>query len=367
MKKNKFLKILKAPENIGEKEAHSLVELVKNYPYSQALHILIAKGSSILSKVDAEKKLNHAAVYATDRKNLKHLIENTERSVSNEVFSDHTATTELVKENSSTYKDDSLKVEIESYLDKLRSEKLNLQFQSETGVSEDIILEREQYIHDLDAKISEAEAKLVKLGLVDDPADSVDTTDEHNKLQENRLNRNESLHNELEENLKSRNNYKQSETNATEEQNVEEPTDEQKIEPQEDKNSEANTEVVKTFSNNVEKERMEEYLASLKASPEEQTIANEKLKEQIKIINQFIKNEPKLSRLEREDSQAGKRVDLSLRSLKIHQNMASENLALIMMKQGKLEKAEEIYNKLILKYPEKKAYFVAQIEDLKKK
>ena len=38
-----------------------------------------------------------------------------------------------------------------------------------------------------------------------------------------------------------------------------------------------------------------------------------------------------------------------------------------MVKQGKLEKAQEIYNKLIWKFPEKKAYFVAQIEKLKKK
>lgn len=362
MKKNKFLKILKAPEKISEKELHSLADLVKNYPYSQALHILIAKGSRIFSSVDSEKKLNHAAVYATDRKKLKEIIENTQSSISIEVSSDNTATAEAVNEHSATYNNESLKVEIESYLEKLRSEKLNLQFQSEKGVSEEIILEKEQHIHDLDVKIQEAEAKMVKLGLADDPVNIDENTKEEKKLEENTSDRNEDLYNEIEENLKSLNNYRQSETKATDEQNKDDPTDDQKIEAQEEKNSE----VIKTFSNNIEKERMQEYLASLKASPEEQTAANEKLKEQIKIINQFIENEPKLSRLEKEDNQAEKRVDLSLRSLKVHQNMASENLALIMAKQGKLEKAEEIYNKLILKYPEKKAYFAAQIEDLKR-
>lgn len=362
MKKNKFLKILKAPEKISEKELHSLMDLVKNYPYSQALHILIAKGSRIFSSVDSEKKLHHAAVYATDRKKLKELIENTQSSISMEITSDNTVTATGVNESLATYNNESLKVEIESYLEKLRSEKLNLQFQSETGVSEDIILERKQYIHDLDVKILEAEAKMVKLGFADGPTVIDESTEEEKKLREDTPDRNEDLYNELEENLKSLNNYRQSETTAVEEQNVEDPTDDQKTESSEEKN----TEVIKTFSNNIEKERMEEYLASLKASPEEQTVANEKLKEQIRIINQFIENEPKLSRLEREDNQTEKRVDLSLRSLKVHQNMASENLALIMMKQGKLEKAEEIYNKLILKYPEKKAYFAAQIEDLKR-
>src|SRR5690606_21895175 len=157
------------------------------------------------------------------------------------------------------------------------------------------------------------------------------------------------VYSELEENLKALQTYR-----------------ENNPEDSEDNGTKTPSETITTLSNNVERERMEEYLASLKAS-EEETISNEKLKEQIKIINKFIENEPKLSRLEREEGPQGNRVDLSLKSSKVHQNIASENLALIMVKQGKLEKAEEIYNKLIWKFPEKKAYFVAQIEELKKK
>lgn len=43
-----------------------------------------------------------------------------------------------------------------------------------------------------------------------------------------------------------------------------------------------------------------------------------------------------------------------------------EKLAQILTRQGKNERAIEVYEKLILKIPEKKAYFAACIADLQK-
>ena len=59
--------------------------------------------------------------------------------------------------------------------------------------------------------------------------------------------------------------------------------------------------------------------------------------------------------------------DLSLKSQEFGDNIISENLAQILTKQGKLTKAIEIYRKLIWKFPQKKAYFAALIEELKNK
>ena len=44
----------------------------------------------------------------------------------------------------------------------------------------------------------------------------------------------------------------------------------------------------------------------------------------------------------------------------------SETLVEILVKQGKKDRAIEVLKKLIWKYPQKKAYFASQIEDLKK-
>ena len=45
----------------------------------------------------------------------------------------------------------------------------------------------------------------------------------------------------------------------------------------------------------------------------------------------------------------------------------TETLAQLMANQGKLKKAEAIYKKLSLKYPEKSTYFATQIQKLKAK
>lgn len=47
-------------------------------------------------------------------------------------------------------------------------------------------------------------------------------------------------------------------------------------------------------------------------------------------------------------------------------DLVTENLAAILVRQGKKDKAVEVYKKLILKIPEKKAYFATQIEELQK-
>ena len=58
--------------------------------------------------------------------------------------------------------------------------------------------------------------------------------------------------------------------------------------------------------------------------------------------------------------------DLAEKSLAYGDNIVSETLVEILLKQGKKDKAIEVLKKLIWKIPQKKAYFAAQIEELKK-
>jgi tetratricopeptide (TPR) repeat protein len=62
----------------------------------------------------------------------------------------------------------------------------------------------------------------------------------------------------------------------------------------------------------------------------------------------------------------GAQVDLTQKSTTFHDGLATENLAQVLWQQGKLQRALTIYEKLVLKFPEKKAYFVTLIEALKR-
>jgi hypothetical protein len=57
--------------------------------------------------------------------------------------------------------------------------------------------------------------------------------------------------------------------------------------------------------------------------------------------------------------------DLSGPSTRVVPDLASENLAQILVRQGKLERAIATYERLIVKHPEKTAYFTAQIDLLR--
>jgi len=91
--------------------------------------------------------------------------------------------------------------------------------------------------------------------------------------------------------------------------------------------------------------------------------ARGKKKEQSEIIERFIKDEPALKRPKTEKGKSDQN-DLSLESVAFGKDLVSENLARILIKQGKKQKAIDIYKKLIWKYPQKKAYFASQIESL---
>jgi hypothetical protein len=92
----------------------------------------------------------------------------------------------------------------------------------------------------------------------------------------------------------------------------------------------------------------------------------EEQQEQLEIINQFINSEPRISN-SRDKEVAITQEDLStIKGGDFGDHVISETLVEILLNQGKKERAIEVLKKLIWKFPQKKAYFAAQIEDLKK-
>ena len=109
-----------------------------------------------------------------------------------------------------------------------------------------------------------------------------------------------------------------------------------------------------------------EALQELIENKEEKEINDPKRIEQINLIDNFIKNSSSISRKYRTvNEDAEEQNDLTSTYSFTPPDLATENLAQIMVRQGKTEKAIDIYEKLILKYPQKKAYFATCIEKLK--
>jgi tetratricopeptide (TPR) repeat protein len=89
--------------------------------------------------------------------------------------------------------------------------------------------------------------------------------------------------------------------------------------------------------------------------------------DQKKIIDEFINKNVSIIKIDLKDEDTSSQLkDLSKNCAQLPEDLVSENLAALLAKQGKKQKAIATYEKLILKFPEKRTYFAALIEDLKK-
>ncbi|UZD22819.1 hypothetical protein PBT90_05225 [Algoriphagus halophytocola] len=97
---------------------------------------------------------------------------------------------------------------------------------------------------------------------------------------------------------------------------------------------------------------------------EKKTILDDKKREQINLIKEFSKKSIKKATIK--EIEANQNTEnLAAKSTQIHDHLLSESYAKILAHQGKNAMAKEIYEKLILKFPDKRAYFADLIEKLK--
>eukprot|EP01132_Coremiostelium_polycephalum_P003011 gene3011-3761_t len=108
------------------------------------------------------------------------------------------------------------------------------------------------------------------------------------------------------------------------------------------------------------------YISNISAKAT-QRITNQRSLEQLDIIENFIKKDCKFTRLTIKDlSLEDSHIDLTKESIILHDNLLTENLAQVMLKQGKFDRAIDIYKRLQLKFPDKQSYFSTRTEDSKK-
>lgn len=132
--------------------------------------------------------------------------------------------------------------------------------------------------------------------------------------------------------------------------------------------SKPESEPVESYPETITDEGFEEEQLDLKASKGVNTEYVEKKKEENQgrskkeLIDRFIKEEPSISSSPKH--QFFKPSDAAKRSLEEHDDLFSETLARIYLKQGNAERAKRIYQQLMLKFPEKSSYFATQLKKL---
>ncbi len=311
MDKSLFLQLLQHYAGTSVEEAKEIASLKAQFPYSQLLQTLSARVSKDHGFQNQQSDLQLAAVYAADRSLLKEIITATPEEPVHQVISKHVNADEQV-----TSTIDSIDVADVIMNDLERLSKLKNTFEnlfmnypeSNKGNNNEI---------DVDASPP--------------PKLSAEVNQEITKSKKERII----------EIAKAVNTVSMVDHPVTDE-----------------------TSLQKKKDNRVDKHG-NELIAEIQSSKDEIVPENEKQKRQIEIINQFIRIQPSISNpKDRGPFAIG---DLNpVKSGEFGDNIVSETLVEILIKQGKKDKAIEVLKKLIWKYPQKKAYFASQIEDLKK-
>jgi tetratricopeptide (TPR) repeat protein len=105
---------------------------------------------------------------------------------------------------------------------------------------------------------------------------------------------------------------------------------------------------------------IEDHAVDVQKEIEQATSSEGKSKQEL--IAQFIENAPRIVRNRSDFYDAN---EFAKTSTKSHDDLVSETLAKIYLKQGKPDKAIKIYRKLMLINPEKSSYFAALLEKIK--
>jgi len=324
--------LLNNPSEATLEDVYLLKEEVNKYPYAQVLHILLAKVLSQQNASDKNEKLTRAAIYSGDRSVLKKIIledgyiGHSEKIIPFQplpTIEIEVAPSAQVTETSDQNEEEdssSIFAEVLKNLEELKSLRQQFQFlelnlpntvqEEKTDLEED---KSETTIEKAEIKpeVTNVE-KDIKPNKKDSPRHSIaKESDTKKKKLENILKQDEIL------------------------------------------DSQVNVFFLKEIE---EKKETLERPVSIKHLVQKE------------IIERFIEEQPSIGSAKNEADKAAEEAnkDLAEKSTKFNDDLVSENLAIIMLKQGKKDRAIDIYKKLIWKLPQKKAYFAARIEEINK-
>lgn len=310
--------LLKNPTEATADDVFLLEKEIHNYPYAQVLHILLAKVQFQINAEEKNKKLTRAAIYSSERSILKKVIQE-------KGFMDHNEEIIPFQDLLFSGANDSLSDKFDSNDDKEENES--------SSIFDEVLKNLERL------KSLRKQFQFLELNEPDPPKQdkSKEIKKQARKTKKDSHAKSKNVEIESGETL------------------IADPKQEKLkeiLEKDEVLDSKVNVFFLKEIENNK--------------TPKKQTKTEEHTT-QYQIIEKFIEEQPSIGSAKREAQKSSDEInkDLSEKSTKFGDDLISENLAIILLKQGKKERSIDIYKKLIWKLPQKKAYFAARIEEIK--
>ncbi|MEQ8685078.1 MAG: hypothetical protein RIE86_07295 [Imperialibacter sp.] len=357
MNKKEVLQIIRNPKAITIGQLKDIEEMAADYPYFQGAHTLVAIGNKSQSSPNTQKSVVKAALYATDRMYLKELlagnINQPDTAVVEpppvEASQEETAPAEVVEEPAS----EAPKVPPAAAPTATQKEEVE-----EPPFEPDPAPSDTDYSSHEDLSDSEHDDLLKQVFA---NLEALKKTKSHYLEVERKL-----------EDAEFEEAQAKAVKKATSNQAKPKPSQKKTVKTSAKDTSAAKKKIAKTATSGQAKQKptgaakTKAAGSSTSKTATADAVANPiKKNDQASIIDAFIKTNPSI-KPQTQESQKVDAKDLSEPSQKLKDELVTENLALILTKQGKNERAVEVYEKLILKIPEKKAYFAARIADLQK-
>lgn len=354
MDKNQFIRVLHHFSGSSVAEAEEVLALKKRYPYSQVLHALSAKVSKDHGFSNHQQELQLAAIYASDRSVLKEVM-NTEYN-RNEVSEAKDPDAKPPKKTPDvSVKPDASVKKIDVITTDQRITTVHSTVDSE-DLADAVLADLEMLSksrHDFESMF---DGTTVISPPLEESIDQV-TENTHDVIRSKGDEAVMQVHQQVEA-LAS----KQEKTGKSKKARIVELARALEAERIAAEKQEGTLDDGIASADKRTGDALIDEIASTKSAITPET---EKQKKQIEIIDQFIKAQPSITSAK--DKPVVTTGDFStIKSGEFGDNIVSETLVDILVKQGKKDKAVEVLKKLIWKYPQKKAYFAAQIDELKK-
>jgi tetratricopeptide (TPR) repeat protein len=401
MNAQQFYLYIENPEKLGIHEEVQIRGVLKEYPYFQSAHILLAKCLKNMDNYTFEKQLRTASVFASNRAVLYQLLKS--KKVSS------TATPVKIQELKVEQKTEEQKIDVLEQAHNMTVEEPVIITQKKEPVEvakpiEAVNVEQPKAPVEIELKLEVEPVEQVTLthetptqiNVEANPVNKNQTTDEVDPL----LNRREEIANQYREFLRK----KELSLNALIVQNkkeieiekiveTEKPKEENKIEPIEIIVSHSHIEPeiaipqpekvidhlpqpqstehsfsewlkLNQFNLSAKQVDLPEPIISVQTIVENENPSKPDAIDVDNILDRFINSNPTISRPKAEFFNP---VKAAQKSLEDNDDLITETLAGMYEKQGNFNKAISMYEKLSLKYPEKSLIFAARIQEIKNK